>query len=414
MTRWTACAFWLASGLILASSSTRASAACAPATGSNETVTCTGGTLNQGPGSNTGYGDSTQNGLTLTVNSGASVIGTSTGIDVNNNNTIINLGTITTNGSGGIGNVNAINSNGPLTLINSGSIGRVDLAEPGMSDSTGVNINGPGLNVTNNSGGLIQGDVAIQGNGSATVTNSGTISGIVGGGGQGINVNGGSVTVTNNSGGLITADGFAITADTVTVTNSGTISTPEGSGGTAISGNTSAMVTNNGGGLITGDAGGISAPTIAVTNLGTISGTGLGASGIFGGTVQVTNSGTITGGAGAAAISMESGSVTNNAGGTISSDEGISVGGNTSIFNAGTITGTTGTAIAFSSGGNTLTLGPGFTINGTVVGAGADTFQLGGSGNGSFNLSSLGVQYTPPRPRISFRLSPPITRVARV
>ena len=78
-------------------------AACSPATGSNVTVNCTGTTFNQGPGINTGYGDSTQNGLTLTVQSGASVTGTSTGIDVNNNNTINNLGTITTQGSGGIG-----------------------------------------------------------------------------------------------------------------------------------------------------------------------------------------------------------------------------------------------------------------------------------------------------------------------
>ena len=46
-----------------------ARAHCAPATGSNETVTCAGKTVNQGPGINTGYGDSTQNGLTLTVGS---------------------------------------------------------------------------------------------------------------------------------------------------------------------------------------------------------------------------------------------------------------------------------------------------------------------------------------------------------
>ena len=39
-------------------------AACSPAIGSNVTVTCSGTTFNQGPGINTGYGDSTQNGLT--------------------------------------------------------------------------------------------------------------------------------------------------------------------------------------------------------------------------------------------------------------------------------------------------------------------------------------------------------------
>ncbi len=72
-------------------------AACAPATGNNITVTCTGTTQDQGPGANTGYGNSTQNGVTVNVQSGASVLGTSTGIDLNNNNTINNSGTITTN-----------------------------------------------------------------------------------------------------------------------------------------------------------------------------------------------------------------------------------------------------------------------------------------------------------------------------
>ena len=46
------------------------------ATGSNITVTCSGATVNQGngtPGGTTGYGDGTQNGLTLGVQSGASV-----------------------------------------------------------------------------------------------------------------------------------------------------------------------------------------------------------------------------------------------------------------------------------------------------------------------------------------------------
>src|SRR3977135_640888 len=38
--------------------------------GDNVPVTCTGAVLNQGPGAGTGYGDSTQNGITLTVQSG--------------------------------------------------------------------------------------------------------------------------------------------------------------------------------------------------------------------------------------------------------------------------------------------------------------------------------------------------------
>jgi hypothetical protein len=74
-------------------------AQCAPPSGSNVTVTCSGATLNQGPESNTGYGSGLQNGLTLNVQSGASVTGTSIGIDVGSNNTITNLGTVTTAGN---------------------------------------------------------------------------------------------------------------------------------------------------------------------------------------------------------------------------------------------------------------------------------------------------------------------------
>ena len=57
---------------------------------------------------------------------GASVTGTSFGINVNNNNTINNLGTITTFGSGGIGDGYGIQANNNLTVNNSGTIGRAD------------------------------------------------------------------------------------------------------------------------------------------------------------------------------------------------------------------------------------------------------------------------------------------------
>jgi hypothetical protein len=105
-------------------------------------------------------------------------------------------------------------------------------------------------------------------------------------------------------------------------------------------------------------------------------------------------------GSGAAAINTNSGTIINNAGGVIRGDGGgIAAFNNTSIFNAGTINGNGGAAIFFTSvggggGGNTLTLGPGSVINGAVTGSGADTFQLGGVGTGTFDLSTLGAQYT--------------------
>jgi hypothetical protein len=377
-------------------------AACTPATGSNITVTCSGATLNQGPEINTGYGDSTQDGLTLNVQSAASVIGTSIGIDVNDNNTINNLGTITTQGSGGIGDVFGITANGSLTVNNSGTIGRADITDF-IFDEAGINENNTGLSVLNNAGGVIEGTYGILGVGTGTVVNSGLINAI-GDGGDGINYasnNTSSVSVTNKASGTITGDESAINANSATVANYGTISAPT-LFGTAILANTLTL-TNYASGTISGDGGAISGsmtPNLTITNYGTITGGIDSAQGaISGSVVNVTNSGTISiaSGSGGPAISMVSGSVINNAGGSIIGDyEAIATSGNTSIFDAGTISANSGPAIFFESvgsggaGGNTLTLGPGFVINGTALGSGSDTLQLGGTGSGTFDLSNIG------------------------
>jgi uncharacterized protein with beta-barrel porin domain len=374
-------------------------AACAPATGNNITVTCTGTTTNQGPGTNTGYGDSTQNGVTVNVQSGASVLGTSTGIDLNNNNIINNSGTIATNGGGGIGNVNGISTNGPLTVNNSGTIGVLIFGDFIDSDSAGINTFGSGLVVTNTSTGVIQGATAIQGGGTPstmTVTNSGLISGLLGGGGNGIIAD--TLTLTNNASGTITADGNAVQANTATIYNYGTISAPtSGSGGTAVNVNALTLV-NYASGVITGDGFGVSGsqtPVLTVTNFGTISGIGLGAAGIEGNAVFLMNSGTVSVPVGSA-ISMDHGTVVNNVGGTITGDfDTIAAFHNTTIFNAGTITSSGGPAIFFTAGGggNTLTIAPTSVINGNVVASGTDTFQLGGPGSGTFDLGLIGTQY---------------------
>jgi uncharacterized protein with beta-barrel porin domain len=372
----------------------QAFAVCAPATGDNVTVTCSGVTLNQGPGLNNGYGSTGgQNGLTINVQGAASVTGTSIGINVNNNNTVNNLGTITTFGSGGVGDVFGINANGTnLTVNNSGTIGRLDIPD-NIFDFAGINA-GPGLLVTNNAGGTIQGSFGIQALGNSTVVNSGLIIG--GGGGEGIDsvVSPSVLTVTNNATGVITGDSFGINALSAVVFNSGTISSVN-AGGTGLNANT-LVLTNFASGLITGDGFGVSGiqtPTLTITNFGTISATGFAGVGVQGNVVNIVNSGTISAapGNGGQAILMTSGSVINNAGGVISGDF-IAIGatGNASIFNAGTITTNAGPAITFSSGGNTLTLASGFSIVGNVIGAGADTFQLGGTGTGSFDASLIG------------------------
>jgi uncharacterized protein with beta-barrel porin domain len=163
-------------------------------------------------------------------------------------------------------------------------------------------------------------------------------------------------------------------------------------------------LTNFASGVISGDGGAVSGsqtPILTVTNFGKILGgiDSAGAGAIQGNIVNLTNSGTVSvaTGSGAAAISMNNGTIINNAGGSITGDFlAISAFNNTTVFNDGTISSNNGPAIQFTSvggggGGNTLTLGPGSVINGNVVGSGADTFQLGGSGSGNFNLSTIGA-----------------------
>jgi hypothetical protein len=109
------------------------------------------------------------------------------------------------------------------------------------------------------------------------------------------------------------------------------------------------------------------------------------------------NSGTVTGGDTGIFIcscaTFAGGAIVNT--GTISGGAGIVAHNSSpiSIFDSGLIVGANGTAIDLTaaSGGNTLTLGPGYSITGNVLGfAGGDTLQLGGSGSGSFDLSGVG------------------------
>ena len=64
------------------------------------------------------------------------------------------------------------------------------------------------------------------------------------------------------------------------------------------------------------------------------------------------------------------------------------------VFDAGEIIGTGGTAVEFVSGADAFTLGSGYDVNGSVLGGGSGTFQLGGSGDASFDLSDIGPQHS--------------------
>src|SRR5262249_6276372 len=146
-------------------------------------------------------------------------------------------------------------------------------------------------------------------------------------------------------------------------------------------------------GILVGQMGATGPAT--VHNAGMISGPEDGINTNITGTTTITNSGSITATT-RSGIRVNTASVENDNGGAISGLNGIffrDSNGASSVFNDGTITGTGGTAIHFSGGstGNTLTLGVNSTINGNVLGAGSDEFQLGGTGSGTFDVSNIGA-----------------------
>jgi uncharacterized protein with beta-barrel porin domain len=328
----------IVSATLLAGQSARAD--CTPASANNVTATCTGTTVNQGSGApgtsagDNGYGLGVETGITVNVADGATVSGTGgafpTGIRVSTGT--INNGV----GSTVIGSRTGIEFDSG-TLSNFGAI-------TGTSQ-TGILVT-VGATITNYAGGTITGGQYAIGGGTGTtsIANYGAITGLTAWG-----ISGTTVTVTNYAGASITGPLWGISgSDTASVTNSGTVTGNLAGGGIGVHGNNGVTVTNNAGGSITGSLYGV------YTN-------GAGA---------VSNAGTVTGGGTAIVFGS----------------------GGSSVFNAGTISGST--AIQFSGSGNTLTIAPGSTISGNVIGTGSDAFQLGGSGSGVFDMSRLGpAQY---------------------
>jgi fibronectin-binding autotransporter adhesin len=243
---------------------------------------------------------------------------------------------------------------------------------------------------------------------------------LISGGGSAINVQGSTFTggIVNN-GTLSDPVGVRVGATTAGVVLVSTFSGGIRNGGTIVGADNGIWIgafgTFTGGisnsGAISASNDGIlintgSSFTGGITNSGTISGFN---AGIFVFTVStftggISNSGTISAAnvgivvgattVGGPGVPSFSGGITNT--GTITGGIGILFRNTAgvSVFDSGTIIGASGTAIAFNAGTNTMTLGPGWTITGNVVGTGSDVFQLGGSGAGTFNLSLLGTQFT--------------------
>lgn len=272
-----------------------------------------------------------------------------------------------------------------------------------------------------------RGATGITGTTGQTVTTVTIVSGTVGGGTGGLGQAGVTTTPGGHGGGGV---GISATAD-VTIAGTGVVtggtgggpgntgspsrSGGAGGGGVGIFSNANAVVDS--GGSVTGGAGGITV----------VGGGGSGAAAIVltaGGTV--TNSGTLTGGVGGNSFGtsggaggdggagvqlLSGGTVVNEAGGTIkggaggtgqlaAGDGGAGIkGAGIAVVNAGTITGgaggagggLAGQAIQFTGGVNSLEIWSTSDITGNVKAfSAADTFKLGGSTNGSFDVSQLG------------------------
>jgi uncharacterized protein with beta-barrel porin domain len=316
---------------------------CTPASANNVTAICTGTTVNQGSGApgtsagTNGYGSGVETGITVNVADGTTVSGTGgafpTGI-------LVSTGTINNGvGSTVIGTRTGINFDS-ATLTNFGAI-------TGTSQ-TGILIN-VGATITNYASGTITGGQYAIGGGTGTtnIANYGAITGLAAWG-----ISGTTLTVTNYAGASIAGISFALGGDTINVVNSGSITASSPFAVAGVSANTGVTLTNNAGGSI------VSAYYGVYTN----------------GAGTVVNAGTITGG-NAPAIAL--------------------LGGGSSVYNSGSINVTGGSiAITFGGSGNTLTLAPGSNISGAVIGAGNDTFQLGGGGAATFDISRLGpAQY---------------------
>jgi uncharacterized protein with beta-barrel porin domain len=283
------------------------------------------------------------NGGTITVdrgsvNTGIVIDGTTFSGNVVNNGAI-NLGIhVTSNANIGI----QVDNSGGMTTFAGGISNGGSITTRAIN---GNNCNSYGIEVVGGSGG----------------TNLGLFSG-------GIS-NGGSITLaTTGVFGINGVSGISVTDVTTFqggIANAGTIAAAINGVGTQVAAGISvSAVTNFSGGITNGAGASVTAQVGAGSN----------SAGIF-----VSNVTSFQGGI-------------NNLG-SITANTGILVTGSgpVGVFDSATIVGTGGVAVDLTgtAAGNTFTLGPGFAITGKVLGQGSDTFQLGGTGTGSFDLSTI-------------------------
>jgi fibronectin-binding autotransporter adhesin len=298
------------------------------------------GTINYMTGgliASVGYGLHTVTGnLTLTNNSGASLIGHWAGVR-------IEYGTISTNSG----------------LIRGDRFAGIEIAAQFAST------------ITNNNGGRIYGATSE---------------------GSGIQIDGGTVSITNNAGAQIVGAGTGAIwnqgTGLLTVTNAGTIGTGvlDGSNNYLAGGNSNAIrtgsanITNSG--LIEGAAGGIVATgALTLVNTGTILGHGTGSGNFDGvtasGLATILNAGTITGGGYAGIYSAVGGTFTNASTGALqgAGSAAMVLDGGGTFNNYGTATVGTG-GVAGGNVATTINLFAGSTTGGIALGSGNDTLAI--------------------------------------
>jgi hypothetical protein len=371
----------------------RANAACAPTSPvNNTTVTCSGVTADQnGPD---GYGTPGDKGNTYNILSGASVTGTNFGLFFEDFGTVNNSGTIA-----------GANNDGIFGLVR-GTVNNSGVISATGAGSAGVNFNGTGSVVNSGSISGVRQGVRLQ-NGEVTNTETGTITGVtngveivdvakvsnagaISGGVRGINIGPTSPTKIAEifNSGTVTGGANGIEAlKGLNLVNSGTIS---GTAGNGIVGG-SADITNTSTGIITGVGDGIEATAVTVHNAGNISGSA--GIGINSGTVTVTNasSGVIFGGS--AGIEGDT-VVVNNAGSIASGATGISA-ATLNLTNSGSIR-TAGDGI-FSTSATIINTSTGI-ISGDLNGIQATTIatidNAGSISGGSFGVRAGAVDVT--------------------
>ena len=308
-------------------------------------------------------------GLTVNVLQGATV---GTGIALNDNNVVSNLGTVSVGDFAA-----ALSANDSNTIVNNSML----FAGTG---GTGIQINNGG-SITN-TGSITVGDggLGILGGDNVRISNSGTIR-FSECGSIGIFAAGSGASVTNS--GSLFGSGCGTTGIAVgvngSITNSGLVQL--GDDGFGLVGDTGSTIVNTGR-IVVGDDGiGIESRG-NVTNSGTIivgNGSGLTAGVLaLGDNLSVTNSGTITGGEGVAGIAISGNNGFLNNSGTITvGDFGVGLtaqGDNATYINSGTINVGSGGSGIFAAGNNSIINNSG-TINVGACGTGIDT--SGGSGS---------------------------------